>query len=1067
MSALSRLQHAVRTTRRLGVWAVAWSLAASGLAVETARKKFDLPADIAARSLKSFAHQSGVEVLISAELGREIRTQPVRGEFTPREALDRMLAKTGLTVKHDEKTGSMAIFAAHRTNESPPATPEPSASAKKKTPNQAAPEPMKHTKNAIALLGSWLAIGLLPGQVVDPGATATQKSEEALVLSPFVVSSDKDVGYLAANTLSGSRLNTPLVDTPASISEMTKDFLDDIGANNTMDAVAYALGFEADRPGANDNLSQFSSQTAVARGVGRSGTVSRDFFPWNLSSDTFGVERLSLSRGPNSILFGLGNAGGIINSTSKRASFRTRSELNLRVDDNGSWRVHLDHNRKLTETLALRVNLLKDDMRTWRELEYTRSDRIQVAGTWRPFTRTEVRANYERGVQDRLAGLRFSARDAFTNWIDAGSPAYDRTVNGNTYPVSTVSLGANQRLSFDSDTLRWVNWQRFATTTGKNDNTNNGLKLQDETYVPFTALLNGRASTTNNAYWTGSLFVQQELAKNLYLELAVNKQSSNRETNRAMQHAQMTVRVDPNRTLPGGATNPNFGKFYIEGQALQNAREDSSVTPRATLTYQWDTRNKWFGRHQWLGLFTQEDEKGMGRQWNEANLTPISPAPPAVTNAQNTIWRRTYLNFQGGNRGYNHDPFRNAQAPAAFSDPVNGLNGTITPGFFLSSENPTTSKSSARMIAGQSNFWSNRLSVTYGFRHDSTDRRNSLLSRDPVTQIVTGSVFNPTETYAGNTRTQGAVFHVTQWFSVYGNRSDNFSPQAGVDVNGQTIGNVKGDGRDYGVKFRWADNKLYARAGFYESSVKGQVGRNFNLLTQIQNVWLALEGATGPHAALFTGSPLLNTDTQDFDVDGYEFEVTANPLKGLSFTANYATLKGRAASLYPITKAHVAQNRALWLQNGATPLLTGTGTVASTVALMDANLGQDRLQDGREGTGNYRKSFNFFGRYQFQAESLKGVSIGAGSRFRAGRVLGFDAAGQSIRAPKTFLADANLAYGRKIWNKRVDMRLQLNVQNLFDNHDLIWASIDPTTYVKNDYTLFTPRLFTLSGSFSY
>jgi len=48
-------------------------------AAAEARKQFDSPADIAAHSLKAFAYQSGVEVLISAELGRETRTQPVTG----------------------------------------------------------------------------------------------------------------------------------------------------------------------------------------------------------------------------------------------------------------------------------------------------------------------------------------------------------------------------------------------------------------------------------------------------------------------------------------------------------------------------------------------------------------------------------------------------------------------------------------------------------------------------------------------------------------------------------------------------------------------------------------------------------------------------------------------------------------------------------------------------------------------------------------------------------------------------------------------------------------------------
>ena len=47
---------------------------------------------------------------------------------------------------------------------------------------------------------------------------AVVRDDQVVELNPFVVQNDKDSGYLAANTLAGSRLNTSLKDTPASIS---------------------------------------------------------------------------------------------------------------------------------------------------------------------------------------------------------------------------------------------------------------------------------------------------------------------------------------------------------------------------------------------------------------------------------------------------------------------------------------------------------------------------------------------------------------------------------------------------------------------------------------------------------------------------------------------------------------------------------------------------------------------------------------------------------------------------------------------------------------------------------
>ena len=54
-------------------------------------------------------------------------------------------------------------------------------------------------------------------------------------LSPFLVSTEGDEGYRAANTLSGTRMNASLFHTPAAISVLTREFLDDIGAENVAD----------------------------------------------------------------------------------------------------------------------------------------------------------------------------------------------------------------------------------------------------------------------------------------------------------------------------------------------------------------------------------------------------------------------------------------------------------------------------------------------------------------------------------------------------------------------------------------------------------------------------------------------------------------------------------------------------------------------------------------------------------------------------------------------------------------------------------------------------------------
>ena len=79
-------------------------------------RTFDLPVDVAEKTLKIFSEQSGRGLIVAAEIALNIRTNAVRGQFTVRGALDRMLAGTGLVAKEDPKTGA---FVVHKEPPSP------------------------------------------------------------------------------------------------------------------------------------------------------------------------------------------------------------------------------------------------------------------------------------------------------------------------------------------------------------------------------------------------------------------------------------------------------------------------------------------------------------------------------------------------------------------------------------------------------------------------------------------------------------------------------------------------------------------------------------------------------------------------------------------------------------------------------------------------------------------------------------------------------------------------------------------------------------------------------------
>ena len=131
-----------------------------GWAAETVRRHFDLPADLAVVTLKRAALQAGLEIVYSAAVVHGVHTQAVAGEFAPHEALERMVANTPLEIVRDSRTGAFSV--SRRPDSEAVQTPSP-APLPGMNHNQKLPRTMK-SKNPIAILGTWLALALAPGQ---------------------------------------------------------------------------------------------------------------------------------------------------------------------------------------------------------------------------------------------------------------------------------------------------------------------------------------------------------------------------------------------------------------------------------------------------------------------------------------------------------------------------------------------------------------------------------------------------------------------------------------------------------------------------------------------------------------------------------------------------------------------------------------------------------------------------------------------------------------------------------------------------------------------------------------
>lgn len=309
----------------------------------------------------------------------------------------------------------------------------PSAWSQTTTPAATAPKPADETK---------------PVPVVTT-PTPPKTDEESLVLTPFVVTTSKDAGYYAENTLAGSRLNSNLADLAASITVVTKQQLDDTASLDINDVFKYEASTEGsgsytpvvtDRGTMKDTVGGYSfgnngdtttnAQSNRVRGLAAP-DASINYHPTNsrIPFDSYNTQSVEISRGPNSLLFGMGSPAGIVNQSSSQAALnRNTNTVSLRTDHLGSFRSSLAFNRSLIDDkLAVYMAFLYNNQQFERKPSYELTRRQYAAITYKPFKKTMIRAFAENYQNNANRPNFLMPRDGVTPWIKAGRPMYDAT----------------------------------------------------------------------------------------------------------------------------------------------------------------------------------------------------------------------------------------------------------------------------------------------------------------------------------------------------------------------------------------------------------------------------------------------------------------------------------------------------------------------------------------------------------------------------------------------------------------------------------------------------------------
>jgi iron complex outermembrane recepter protein len=455
------------------------------------------------------------------------------------------------------------------------------------------------------LLGLTLTSTIAFAQTTPASSTRSDPADAPVELSPFEVRPE-DVGYQAGNTTSGSRLNSRLKDTPASISPFTPEFLSDIGATNLEEMLSYALNIEGEF---DDSIAGFSNTPGRAvtggdfnfRIRGQGAGVSRDFVENGAPNDLYNVERAEVTSGPNSILFGIGSTGGLVSLSGKKAQVsRNKSSLKTVF---GSWdyhRVEGDHNQVLIpKVLAVRLLGAYQNALGWRQWDFSDAERGTVAVTYKPFAKTTLHVSGEKGSTSNNASITWNLADSFLRWDAASRPVFDGAAS---VATGTASIGTADRFTFDERAGIVYNLRNELTTNPLNTDA-----LLSPSLSPYNFNITGPGAKRWQDFSSWQVQFEHRFPKNVTVEAAYFHNDQDHKV-AAMNtgNAGLYLRGDPNRTVPNinnTATipNPRAGQLYVEITPWEDWRYSANDVAR--LTASWEVNlGKWLGRHRIAGL---------------------------------------------------------------------------------------------------------------------------------------------------------------------------------------------------------------------------------------------------------------------------------------------------------------------------------------------------------------------------------------------------------------------------------------------------------------------------------
>ena len=253
-------------------------------------------------------------------------------------------------------------------------------------------------------------------------------------------------GLVAKRAGTGTKTDTPIIETPQSVSVVTKDQITDQKAVSVADALAYTPGVVVQSDGygriADDILIRGFNVANGNLGMLRDGMKLQSNV-YDGGQEPYGLERIDVLRGASSVLYGQLAPGGVVNAISKRPTDEPLHEINVEYGSYNRKQTTFDFSDAVTrgKSFTYRFTGLVREADNW--VDYTQDDKVYLAPafTLRPDADTTLTmlSSYQ-DVDTRFAPP-YQFADVSTGTIPrnlfTGEPDFDR-YRGTSYTAGYI-----------------------------------------------------------------------------------------------------------------------------------------------------------------------------------------------------------------------------------------------------------------------------------------------------------------------------------------------------------------------------------------------------------------------------------------------------------------------------------------------------------------------------------------------------------------------------------------------------------------------------------------------------